>query len=145
MYDKRKHVRWGLSGPVRVKEADMDAVEVETEGADISVGGIGFLSREKQKPATEVELIIELPDKERFIFAKGKVAWQSEKAVDQQEKYRKTGVSFEQIRDVDKERIFNYAYRFRKDELIKKWWQGLEEPDGRKFKDIDGDSVKSVE
>lgn len=126
MIEKRKNVRWSLSGPVRVKEADMDAIEAQTKGADISIGGISFLTGSVHKPAADVELIIELPDKERFIFAKGKVAWQGEAVVDEEQKYFRTGVSFDKIKDIDKERIFNYAYRFRKDELINKWWQGLE-------------------
>lgn len=125
MDEKRRCMRWHLSGVIQVKDADKLEEETEAKARNISSGGVCFLSKKRYSPESELELIIELPDEQRFLCSKGKVTWQKDEIVDTQERYVETGVSFDLIRDTDKERIFSYAHKFCADELNKKWWEGL--------------------
>ena len=124
--EKRKHPRWNLSGLVRVKQSGVVQDEVQAQGNDISLGGMSFLVQARHAPEAELELIIELPDDYRFIFAKARVAWQEDMVSQEQKSYTRTGVYFSALADADKARIFNYAYKFCRDELMKKWWDGLD-------------------
>ena len=126
MQDKRRHARWRLSGPVRIKQAGVTEEEDQARVKDISPGGICFLTKRGHLPESELELVIELPDEERFICSKGKAVWQKDEIDDSQQRHVKIGISFNMLRDADRERIFNYAFKFCGDEMIGRWWNGLE-------------------
>jgi hypothetical protein len=123
--EKRRFPRWRLRSPVRVKQAAIEENETVVDAGDISIGGVSFISKKRHAPESELELIIEIPDEHRFIFAKGNVAWQNDVVTQLGEKYIKTGVRFSVLPDADKGRIFRYAYNFCRDDLTKKWWEGL--------------------
>lgn len=125
MQERRRYARWQLKGPVRIKQADVVEDEVQAKGADIGVGGLSFLSEIRHPPQTALELIIDVLDEDRYIFTKGKVVWQKDEIKDDGQRHVKTGTSFENLRDADRERIFNYVFKFCRDELVNKWWQGL--------------------
>jgi hypothetical protein len=125
MEERRKAIRWNFDGAVSVKRVDYEEPEIYTQAGDISCGGIRFQSRVKYLPQTDLEVIIELPDEQRFVFTEGRVAWQQDLPIVREGQTLATGVSFSNLVDRDKERIFHYAFKFCNQELNKKWWAGL--------------------
>ncbi|MEW6008670.1 MAG: PilZ domain-containing protein [Candidatus Omnitrophota bacterium] len=125
MEDKRRHSRWQLASNLLVRESGTDSEGFQAKTNDISIGGLCFLSPRMIVHQTELDFVIDFPDEKNSIFAKGKVVWEKEKILDDQQRVIMTGVSFDILRDADKERIFNYAYKFCREDLAKKWWQGV--------------------
>jgi c-di-GMP-binding flagellar brake protein YcgR len=98
---------------------------VETN--DISGGGLGFLSADTLTRETQLDLMIELPSRDRgfnnvykanMIICVGKIV--TEKSVGQQTAY---GIEFEFIEEKDRERLINFifeeqSYRMSKNSTI---------------------------
>ncbi|MBU2541828.1 MAG: PilZ domain-containing protein [Candidatus Omnitrophica bacterium] len=125
MQERRQNARWNLETGVGVKQAGIEEAENQAKASDISIGGLSFLSEKRHPPDAELELVIDVSDEDRYICAKAKILWQKDIFSEARELYVKTGVRFDSLRDIDKERIFNYSYNFCKHELTKKWWEGL--------------------
>ncbi len=125
MEDKRRHSRWQLASNLQIKEPGAENEGFGGKLSDISIGGMCFLSPRMIAPQTELDFVIDFPAEKSSIFAKGKVVWEKEKILEDQQRVVKTGVSFSVLPDGDKERIFNYAYKFCREDVARKWWEGL--------------------
>ncbi len=126
MQERRRNARWNLETDVGIKQVGIEEDESQAKVSDISIGGLSFLSETRHEPDIELELVIDILDAEHFICAKGKILWQEDIFSEARQLYVKTGVEFNSIRDIDKERIFKYSYNFCKDALQENWWKGLD-------------------
>jgi len=56
-----------------------------------------------------------------FLRANGKVIWQSESSEAEKENFS-TGIKFIGLGYSDIDRIYNYFYKYHRQELTKRWW-----------------------
>jgi c-di-GMP-binding flagellar brake protein YcgR len=50
----------------------------------------------------------------------GRIAW-----VAQKEREKEAGINFINLTDVHKEDIYNYIFRYYREELTNKWWENM--------------------
>ena len=88
--DRRDFARFSVD--LRVQFLDtMNNKKGEAQTKDISAKGIGIFTNENLTPKTEIEMWVEIPDKEEPLYIIGKVVWSIEV---QDNKYR-VGISLD--------------------------------------------------
>jgi c-di-GMP-binding flagellar brake protein YcgR len=124
MQERRDLGRWTICNKVCYRKAGGES-ECECVSKDISTRGIRLAAAEELKPDTELEMRIHLAEGLNPVLAKGKVVWQ---APDQESEDRhfNTGIFFDTIKDNDREEIYKYAYQYKRDEIVNRWWQGTQ-------------------
>ncbi|MFZ5801058.1 MAG: PilZ domain-containing protein [Candidatus Omnitrophota bacterium] len=82
--------------------------------SNISAGGICMIFYEEPKPGSVLDLVINLPDGQRGINAKGRVVWVKPFSVALDQKVRfDAGIQFMNLLPPDKQRIDNYIFRLK--------------------------------
>lgn len=123
MQEKRDSGRWTIISKVCYKKTG-DCRECDCASEDISTRGIRLAALEELIPETQLDLRIQLAEGLNPIHAKGKVVWQAPDQ-DSQDKHFNTGIYFDSIGDYDREAIYNYAYNYKREEIVSRWFQGL--------------------
>lgn len=123
MREKRDLGRWSICNRVCYQKEE-GGIECECQSADISARGIRLRTGEVLRPDTPLNLKISLAEDLNPVAAKGKVVWQVARQEGTPVSFD-TGVSFEDIKDPDREEIYKYAYQYKRDEITNRWWQGL--------------------
>ncbi len=121
MEERRRFPRWSVCDKVFYKKQGCGE-ECECLSKDISYSGMCFSLPEAVTPNTELDLRMQLCSDSAPIQAKGTVRWVSP-SKNVQENLFLAGVKFNLLKDIDKDTIFNYAFQFRKQEIINRWWQ----------------------
>jgi c-di-GMP-binding flagellar brake protein YcgR len=123
MDDRRRFPRWTISNRVFYKREGEEEERVALS-KDICSNGACISLSEAVTPNTELDLKIHLGNNLEPISAKGRVVWlyPSREAKDNP---FLAGVHFDYLRESEKDKIYNYAYQFRREELQKRWWQGV--------------------
>ena len=123
MQERRDLGRWSLCNKVCYRKAG-SGEECVCASEDISARGIRLAAAEELEPATELEMRIHLAEGLNPVSAKGKVIWQQPDQGSQGLHFN-TGVYFDAIKDPDREEIYKYAYQFKRNEIVNRWWQGI--------------------
>lgn len=121
MEDKRWQGRWTISDKVLYKKTG-EELERECVSKDISAYGARLSCSEAIAPNAEIDLKINIGKKFAPISAKGKVIWvKSAKECAGSEFF--AGVRLSSLTYADKDKIFDYAFNNRREEVIRRWWQ----------------------
>lgn len=127
MQENRKSVRWLVKSPTRFK------VLGQKEGAgqermallrDISFVGAQFSVAESLRLNDKLDMVMEMPDENNLINCQGKVVWQKS-AEEGGSPHFICGLSFTQIKDNDREKIFQYVRNYASKDLWNKWWKDI--------------------
>lgn len=127
MQENRKHIRWPLCGRVRFKL--QNGLEPETLDRpallkDISFAGAKIALADSLHLNSRLDLAIEMSEVENPMQCEAKVVWQGSTGEGQEMPFV-CGVSFTNLKDSDKERIFQSVHLFASENLKRKWWNGI--------------------
>lgn len=118
--ERRRMVRWQIQRPVRFKLPDQEEENMAVL-KDVSFTGAKISLMENLRLSEILDMVMEIPDEENPIFCKGKVVWQGH-ASEAGKPHFFCGLSFTQIKDADKEKMFNYVWKTAPEELRRQWW-----------------------
>ena len=117
--DLRYFPRWEVSNRV-VLQRENDALTHECLSKDINSSGACVRTNENVLPNTKLNLTIYLAENIEPIEVYGRVLWQ--KMFDGESQL---GIKFERISDKASNLIFQYAFEYKKEDLIKQWFRGF--------------------
>lgn len=123
MDDRRRLPRWSIAGKVLYRKQGRESAS-ECLSKNISSSGTCISLSEAIELNSEIDLDIHLGPGLLPIATKGKVRWLMP-SMDSRDNPFLAGVHFDYLADEDKEKIFNYAFQYRRDEVTKRWWQGV--------------------
>jgi c-di-GMP-binding flagellar brake protein YcgR len=122
MEDKRQYIRWNVSLPAKYK-IDGQEKECFCQIKDMGNGGICISCMDKIDPNQVLHITINMPQEVGSVNATGRAVWQRESQDVQEEgKGFPTGIKFITLSYADRDRIFNYILRFKRQELVRRWW-----------------------
>lgn len=75
--DKRVFERFNVKLPARFIDS-RENIEGKAESFNISAKGIGLLLNQELKPASSLEIWLDLPDKGEPLYTRGRVVWANE-------------------------------------------------------------------
>jgi len=110
--ERRKFPRLPLNAEIEYVVSGQEEAELfTTESKNISSGGVCIVAFEKLQPGVIVNLKFCLPELNKFIIAKGKVAWIKELSIRDKktDKVYEAGIEFVSIKDADREKIAEYV------------------------------------
>lgn len=105
------YVRYG-----RINSSD----ELSAIAKDISMGGLKLAVDKSANFSPDDFLILYLLIPQITIKVMGKVVWSS-----QGEHEKQIGISFINLTDTHKEDIYNYIFKYYREELTNKWWENM--------------------
>ncbi len=118
MNEKREFMRFRVSFPFGFNQNEIPS-EIKATVKNISMNGLKVVLDKSLhfsgEDLTKFQLI--LPDNKTLDFS-GEVVWQKD-FLDR----REVGIRFEYISDSHKEDIYNYIFKYHRQELTQKWWQ----------------------
>ena len=109
--EKRRFPRLLMNVEVEYAVAGIEDAELYTTGSkNVSEGGICVIVFEKVACGTIVNLKFEMPEWNRFITAKGKIAWMRELTFDKNQScdMYEAGIEFVEINPEDRRKINEY-------------------------------------
>jgi len=116
--DRRYLPRWDVTNKVLYRETD-DAVYRESTSKDINASGACICVRDSFDIGDKIILTIHMSKKSPPIHAKGRVVWRVLKDAESL-----VGIYFEKISEKAKDIIYDYAFEYKKDDLLKLWFEG---------------------
>jgi len=122
MDEKRGLVRWALALPAEYKTGKEEVSSV-CECRNISNKGM-CLSLEKEFGADSPLCVDVDLNGTGVINTNCRVVWQKKTGEEGNHRFL-TGVSFTHVNDAYKEKIFDYVYRNRHEEVVQRWWAGV--------------------
>lgn len=130
MQENRKHIRWPLSGRVRFKLLNNEQAGAYLEERpatlkDISFAGAKIALADSLHLNSRLDLAIKMSEVENPMQCEAKVVWQGSAGEDHEMPFV-CGVSFTNLKDSDKERIFRSVHLFASENLKHKWWNGVQ-------------------
>lgn len=123
MQENRKHIRWNIKSPLRLKIPEHEEEKMALL-RDISFAGAQFSITESLRLNDKMGLVIEIPDENDPINCEGKVVWQKS-AEEGAPPHFICGLLFTQLKDNDREKIFQHVRNFSSKDLWNKWWEGI--------------------
>lgn len=120
MQDKRQYIRWAIALPIKYK-IDGYNQEVSSNTKDISNGGLSVNSSNRINPGSQLDITVAMPDDIGPIIANGQTIWQAE-SFEPGTKSFLAGIRFTNLTYSDRDKIFRYLYKYRRKELVKRWW-----------------------
>ena len=123
MQENRKYIRWNVKSPMRLRVSEHKE-ERPALLRDISFAGAQFSISESLRLNDKMAVMIEIPDENNPINCEGKIVWQRA-AEEGGSPHFICGLLFTQLKENDREKIFQYARDFSSKELWNKWWEGI--------------------
>jgi len=123
MEDRRRFTRWTIADKVYYKQ-EGSSEEYECLSKDISCSGMCFSPSKAVTPNSDLDLKIYVGNDYSPVLVKGKVVWVAPSMSSADAPFL-AGVHFDSIKDSDKDAIFNYVYQNNRDQIVKRWWQGV--------------------
>ena len=120
MQEKRQYVRWQASLPVKYK-IDNQGKELSCITGDISNGGIRINCSDRLNLDSLLDMTIEMSGDIEPLRANGKVVWQNKSSEAEKENFS-TGIKFIGLGYSDIDRMYNYLYKYHRQELVSRWW-----------------------
>ncbi len=117
--DLRYLPRWEVDNRILLRR-EKEITPHECHSKDINATGVCLRTTEDIKPDTMLNLTIYLAEDIDPIHVYGKVLWKKEL-----EGQHHLGVRFEQMSDNTGNLIFQYAFEYKKEDLIKRWYHGF--------------------
>ena len=126
MQENRKFVRWNIKNPMRFKVAggQEEGDEKMALLKDISFAGAQFSVSESLRLNDKVDMVMEIPDEGNPINCQGKIIWQKA-AEEGGSPHFVCGLRFTQLKDHDKEKIFQFISHASSKDLWNKWWEEI--------------------
>ncbi len=120
MQEKRQYVRWQASLPVKYK-IDGQEEEITSNIKDISNGGICINSSDRFNLDSLLDITINMPEDIGPLLANGNIIWQNKSTGTEKEGFL-TGIKFTGLGYSDIDRMYNYLYKYHRQELVSRWW-----------------------
>ena len=125
MQENRKYVRWKLSRPARFRLVGEEQEEEKLAlTRDVSFAGAQLSLFENLHLNDKLDMYLEIPDEDDSLRCQGKVVWQKS-VTEEGPPHFICGLSFTQLKDKDKDKIFQYVRSCLPGELKEKWWEGV--------------------
>lgn len=123
MQENRKYIRWNVKSPMRLRVSEPEE-ERSALLRDISFAGAQFSISESLRLNDKMGVMIEIPDENNPINCEGKVVWQRA-AEEGGSPHFICGLLFTQLKDNDREKIFQQVRHCSSKDLWNKWWEGI--------------------
>ena len=117
--DRRYLPRWEVDNKI-IFQKNQDDIPYECRSKDITAAGACLRIKEDISLSQELNLTIYLANDIEPIQVHGKAIWHQKK-----ENENLIGVQFDAINDATSDRIFHYAFEYRKSDLMKNWFKGF--------------------
>lgn len=118
-HDRRYLPRWEVDSKILLR-ADDDTLESECRSKDINCAGTCIRTAAKVNPNQQLDLTIYLADDIEPIHTRGRVVWSLT-----QGESNLAGVHFDRIRTRDQDLIFQYAFEYKRTDLMRNWFKGF--------------------
>jgi len=116
--DERRYLpRWEVDNRIIYRKNNEDTAH-ECRSKDIHAMGACLRSDYDIPPYQELDLTIYLADDIEPIHVRGRTLWRVAR-----DKENLIGIRFERISDKISDLIFNYAFEYKKEELMKRWFK----------------------
>ena len=115
--DKRYFPRWETSSQVMLQLTSTPKTYQATT-KDINCSGACLFSPEELPLNSEVQVTVKLTPQKKAMF-KGKVVWNKKAGSEYQ-----AGVNFYNVNDADANALLDFAYEFKREDLVKHWFKG---------------------
>jgi len=125
--EKRRFPRLPINTEVEYTIPDQEEAELFTTGSkNISSGGVCIVAFEKLEPGVILDLKFSIPALNKFIIAKGRVAWIKELHIVETKigKIYEAGIEFVNIKDADREKIQEFI-TLRTEAFIRKFMRKI--------------------
>ena len=116
-HERRYLPRWEVDNKIIYRKG-AEAVDYECRSKDIHAMGACLRTDEDILPNQELDLTIYLADDIEPIHVRGKTLWRVA-----HDKENLVGIHFERINDKTSDLIFHYAFEYKKEELMKRWFK----------------------
>jgi len=118
MDEKRGFMRFRVSFPLKFIQDELSAV-VKGIVKDISMSGLKVvLEQARQLLSQDLSNFHLRLDKDKLLKLSGQIVWQKDYP-----DRREVGIQFVCIPDSNKEDIYNYIFKYHRQELTQQWWQ----------------------
>lgn len=119
--EKRNFVRWKVRRPARFKVLNQQEQEEEIGLLrDISFSGAQCSLLRNLRLNDKLDMSLEIPDEQNPICCQAKVVWQ-DLLEEEDRQHFVCGLSFLNLKDQDKEKIFQYVWNSAPGGLKKQW------------------------
>lgn len=117
--DERRYLpRWEVSNKILYQRED-ELVAHECLSKDINATGACIRTTSEIKPNQKLNLTVYLADDIEPVRVHGKVVWYLNRNAETW-----AGIQFDAVNDKTGELIYNYAFEYKKDQLMKNWFKG---------------------
>lgn len=116
--DRRYLPRWEVDNKILYRREN-EVSHHECRSKDINCSGACIRTDEEIPLNQELALTVYLADDIEPVHVHGKTVWRLSK-----EQENLVGIQFDRISDKTSELIFNYAFEYKKEELMKRWFKG---------------------
>lgn len=120
MEERRRNGRWQINKSVRLNLSGEYPVSLDGLIEDISNRGVKVSLRQKLPKEVVLNIDINLTEDVSLKDLEITVAWHKEA-----ENLNSYGVSFKKIRDMDKDKIYNFVYKNFPQQIREQWWKGI--------------------
>ncbi len=124
MHEKREFVRWRIKSPARFKLADNPQDERRAQLRDISISGAQLSLSENLRLNDRLDMQLDIPDETNPIHCQAKVVWQRSAPKEGLAPFV-CGLRWTELRDEDKDSIFQYARSAAPEASWDRWWEQI--------------------
>jgi len=118
MNEKRGFMRFQVSFPLKLAQDKLSSA-VKGVVRDISMKGVKVIfDRAPQHLSEDLSKFHLTLDNDKLVKLSGQVVWQKDYP-----DRREVGIQFAGIPDYHKEDIYNYIFKYHRQELTQRWWQ----------------------
>ena len=117
--DRRYLPRWEVDNKIIFQKGN-DPIPHECRSKDIAATGACIRAMEDISPSQILNLTIYLANDIEPIQVHGKAVWRQKK-----DNEHLIGIQFNSISDTTSDRIYHYAFEYRKTDLMKNWFKGF--------------------
>ena len=118
-HDRRYLPRWEVDNKILYQKENEDTYH-ECRSKDINATGACMRTTEDITPNQQLNLTIYLADDIEPISIHGQTVWRVSR-----EKENLVGIRFDRITEKTSDLIFHYAFEYKKEELMKRWFREL--------------------
>ncbi len=114
--DQRYFPRWDVSNKILYRKEN-DTVLKGCISRNINCTGACLVTQDEMTPSESLQLTIQLAEDMEPIHVQGRVRW-----VVKSHAENWVGVQFDEVTDKTTGLIFNYAFEYKKDEILNRWY-----------------------